>query len=153
MGGRGRTSVADSEVEALADGLAVGIGRRDSDWVVAEVAVGRSAGDNAGMGIDAQAGRQGGRVGQRITGGRSGEMAGGIEAEALTLVSALVVNSSCGRAGIADSEVEALADGLAVGVGRGNGNRIVTQGRWRSGVPEMMPVWASMLSPVGREAE
>ncbi len=65
----------------MAERLAVGIGRRDSDWVVAEVAVGRGAGDDAGMGIDAQAGRQGGRVGQRITGGRSGEMAGGIEAE------------------------------------------------------------------------
>ncbi len=86
----------------------MGIGRRDSDWVVAEVAVGRGAGDNAGMGIDAQAGRQGGRVGQRITGGRIGEMAGGIEAEALTFVGALVVNSSCGRAGIASRKSEAV---------------------------------------------
>ncbi len=123
----GRTGIADSEVEALADGLAVGIGRRDSDWVVAEVAVGRSAGDDAGMGIDAQAGRQGGRVGQRITGGRSGEMAGGIEAEALTLVGALVVNSSCGRTSVADSEVEALADGLTVGIGRRDSDWVVAE--------------------------
>ena len=74
------------------------------------------------MGIDAQAGRQGGRVGQRIAGGRSGEVAGDIEAEALPLVGALVGNGSCSRAGVADREIEALADGLAVGIGRRDGD-------------------------------
>ncbi len=114
--------VAYGEIETLADRHAVGVGRRHGDRVVANIAVGQRTGDDAGMGIDAQAGRQGGRVGQRITGGRSGEMAGGIEAEALTFVGALVCDGGRGRASVADSEVEALADGLAVGIGRRNGD-------------------------------
>ena len=56
-GGGGRAAVADGEMEALADRLAMGVGRGDRDRVVAEVAVGRGARDDAGMGIDAEAGR------------------------------------------------------------------------------------------------
>ena len=50
--GCGRTAVADLELEGLADRHAVGVGRGDRDRVVAEIAVGRYAGDDAGMGVD-----------------------------------------------------------------------------------------------------
>ena len=62
-GGGGRAAVTDLEVEALADRLAMGIGRRHGDRVIAEVAVGQGARDDAGMGIDAEARRQIGREG------------------------------------------------------------------------------------------
>ena len=73
-GGSGRASVADGKVEALADCLAMGIGRRHRDRIVAEVAVGRSTRDDAGVGIDAEPHWQFGREGQGIAGGRSFEM-------------------------------------------------------------------------------
>ncbi len=48
--------------------------------VVAVVAVVRSAGDDGiGMSIDAEPGRQRGRVGQRVAGSGRGEVAGDIE--------------------------------------------------------------------------
>ena len=46
---------ATARLRLLADRLAVRVGRRHRDRVVAYVAVGRSAGDDAGMGIDAEA--------------------------------------------------------------------------------------------------
>src|SRR6266436_1909106 len=49
------------------------------------VAVGRYSRDNAGVGIDAEAGGQRRRVGQRVVGGGSREVAGEVEREALTL--------------------------------------------------------------------
>ena len=103
--------VAYREVESLVDGLAMGVGGGDGDRVVAVVAVGRRSGDDAGVGVDAQAGRQRGGVCQRITGGRSGEVVGDVEREGLTLVGALVGDRGCGRAAVADGELEALADG------------------------------------------
>ena len=122
--GRGRAAVADRELEALADRLAVGVGGGDGDRVAAVVAVGRGSGDDAGLGVDAQAGRQCRGVGQRIAGGRSGEVAGDVEREGLTLVGALVGDRGCGRAAVADGELEGLADRLAVGVGGGDGDRV-----------------------------
>src|SRR5580704_9245755 len=80
-GSSGRSAVADGEIETLADGLAVGVGSGDRDRVVAEVAVGRGARDDAGMGIDAEAGRQRSRERQSVAGGRRGEGAGGVERE------------------------------------------------------------------------
>ena len=111
-GGGGRSAVADGQMEALADRHAMGVGRRDRDRVVAEVAVGRSARDDAGMGIDAEAGRQRGREGQGIAGSRSGEMAGDIEREGLALIAALVGDGGGGRSAVADGQMEALADRL-----------------------------------------
>src|ERR1700676_4172817 len=74
-GGGGRAAVADLEMEALADRLAMGVGRRHRDRVVAEVAVGRGARDDTGVGIDVEARRQLGREAQGIAGGRSCEVA------------------------------------------------------------------------------
>ena len=122
--GCGRAGVADGELEALADRLAVGVGGGDGDRVGAVVAVGRRSRDDAGLGVDAQPGRQCGGVCQRIAGGRRGEVAGDVEREGLTLVGALVGDRGCGRAGVADGELEALADRLAVGVGGGDGDRV-----------------------------
>src|ERR1019366_4241965 len=82
-GGCGRAAVADREVEALADGLAVGIGRRDGDRVAAVVAVGRGAGDDAGVRIDGEAAWQRGRERQGIARGRCREVAGDLELEFL----------------------------------------------------------------------
>ena len=123
-------------------------------WLAAEVAVGRGAGDDAGRGIDAQAGRQGGRIGQSIAGGRSGEVAGDIEAEALPLVGALVGNGSCSRAGVAVStaRLKPLADGAAPWASVAVMVIGLLPKSLSVGVPEMMPVWASMLRPVGRVA-
>ena len=126
-GGGGRSAVADRQMEALADRLAMGVGRRDRDRVVAEVAVGRRARDHAGVGIDAEAGRQLGRKGQGIAGSGGGEMAGDIEREALALVGALVCDGGGGRAAVADRQMEALADRLAMGVGRGDRDRVVAE--------------------------
>ena len=72
--GSGRAAVADLEVEALADGLAVGVGRRHRDCIIAEVAVRWGAGDDAGVGIDAEARWQLGREGQGIAGGGGEEV-------------------------------------------------------------------------------
>ena len=69
-----RAAVADRKMEVLADRLAVGIGRGHRNRVAAEVAVGRHAGNDTGMGVDAQTCRQLGREGQGITGGGGREM-------------------------------------------------------------------------------
>ena len=74
-GGGGRAAVADSKMKALADRFAVGIGGRDRDRVIAEVAVSRGARYDARVGIDAEAGRQLGREVQGIAGRRGREMA------------------------------------------------------------------------------
>jgi len=71
----------------------MGVGGCDRDRVVAVVAVGRGARDDAGMGIDAEAGRQLGREGQRIAGGGRREMAGDIEREGMAFKGALVCES------------------------------------------------------------
>ncbi len=105
-------------MEILADRLAMGVGRRDRDCMVAEVAVGRSAGDDAGMGINAEAGRQGSRVRQGVTGSRRGEVARDIERESLALIGALVGDRRGGWPAVANSQMEILADRLAMGVGR-----------------------------------
>src|SRR5258708_10940736 len=83
---------------------------RHRDRVAAEVAVGRHAGNDAGMGVDAQTCRQLGREGQDITAGGRREMTLDIEREALTLVGALVRDSRCRRAAVADRKMEVLAD-------------------------------------------
>jgi Predicted 3'-5' exonuclease related to the exonuclease domain of PolB len=57
-----------SKVERFADRLAMGIGRRHGNCVVAEIAVGRHAEDHAGRGIDAEAGRHRSGEGQGVTG-------------------------------------------------------------------------------------
>src|SRR5471032_2697869 len=118
-------AVADGQMEALADRLTMRVGRGDRDRVVAEVAVGRGTGDDAGVGIDAEAGRQCGREGQGIAGGGSGEVAGDIEREGLAFIAALVCDGGGGRPAVADGDVEALADRLTMGVGCGDGNRVV----------------------------
>ena len=119
---RGRTAVADGELEGLADRLAVGIGGGDGDRVIAEVAVGRRSRDDAGLGVDAQPARQRGGERQRIAGGRGGEVAGDVERERLALVGALVGDRGRGRTAVADGELEGLADRLAVGIGGGDGD-------------------------------
>ena len=77
----GRPAVADGQMEGLADRLAMGVGRRDRDGAVAEVAVGRSSGDDAGMGVDTKPGRQRGRIGQHVAGSRRGKVARDVERE------------------------------------------------------------------------
>src|SRR5216683_2686253 len=114
--GCGRAAVADAKLEALADGLAVAVGRRHRDGIVAEVAVGWSSRDDAGERVDMEARRQGGAKRQRIAGRRSREVAGDIEGERLTFVGALVRDHGCGWAAVADGKLEALADGFAVGI-------------------------------------
>ena len=126
-GGGGRAAVADGKMEALADRLTMGIGRRHRDRIVAEVAIGRDARDDAGMSIDAEARRQLGREGQGIAGGRSREVAGDIEREGLALIGALVGDGGGGRAAVADGKMEALADRLAMRVGRRHRDRIVAE--------------------------
>src|ERR1700726_504262 len=126
-GGGGRAAVANLELEALADRLAMGIGRGHRDRVAAEVAVGRGSGDDAGMGIDAETCRQLGREGEGIAGGGGREMTCDIEREALALKGALICNSSCGRAAVANLELEALADRLAMGIRRGHRDLVVAE--------------------------
>ena len=98
------------KIEALADRLAMRIGGRHGDWVAAEVAVGRRTRDDAGVGIDVEPGRQVGREAQRVGGGGGGEVTGDVEREGLAFIGALVCDGGCGRAAVADCEVEALAD-------------------------------------------
>src|ERR1700731_4660724 len=151
----GRAAVANLELEALADRLAMGVGRGDRNLVVAEVAVGRGSGDDAGMGIDAETCRQLGREGQGIAGGGGREMTCDIEREALALKGALICNSSCGRAAVANLELEALADRLAMGIGRGHRDRIVaevTVGRG-SGDDAGMGIDAETCRQLGREGQ
>ena len=105
----------------------MGVGRRHRDRVVAEIAVGRHAGDDAGVGIDAEASRHRSREGQGVAGGGSLEMAGDVEREGLAFEGALVCDRSCGRAAVADLELKGLADCFAVGVGRRHGDRVVTE--------------------------
>ncbi len=103
----------------------MGIGRRYGDCVVAEVAVGRYAGDDASMGIDAETGRQRSREGQSVAGRVGHEVAGDIEREGFAFVAALVCDRGCGRAAVADLQEKALADRLAVGVSRRHRDRVV----------------------------
>ena len=56
--GCGRAAVSNPQDEGLAGRVAVDIGGRHRDRVVAEITAGRHPGDNAGMGIDAEAGGQ-----------------------------------------------------------------------------------------------
>src|ERR1019366_4721510 len=79
-------TVAYREIESFVDGLIMGVGCSDGDRVVADVAVGRDAGDDAGMGIDAQAGRQRGRERQGIARGRRREVTGDVDRERLPLI-------------------------------------------------------------------
>ena len=53
----------------------MGVDRRHRDWVVSYIADAGSARDDAGVGIDAEAGRQLGREVQGIAGRRGREMA------------------------------------------------------------------------------
>src|ERR1700732_2909603 len=112
-------------MEALADRLAMGIGRRHRNRIVTVVAVGRRARDDPGMGIDAEAGWQLGREGQSIAGGGSGKVAGDVERGALSLKGALVCDGGGGRAAVAGGEMEALVDRLAMGVGGRDRDRVV----------------------------
>src|ERR1700726_2614242 len=111
------------QIKVVADRLTMRVGRRHRDWIVADIADGRGARDDAGMGIDAQAGRQRGREGQRVAGCGSGEVAGDIKREGVAFVGALVCDGGSGRAAVADSEIEALADCFAMGIGRRHGDR------------------------------
>src|SRR5260221_508378 len=83
------------------------------------------AGDQASMGVDAEARRQLGREGQRIPGGGGREMTGDIEREGLAFVSALVCDDCGRRAAVTDGKIEAFADGFAVGVGGRHRDRVV----------------------------
>ena len=125
-GGCSRTAVADGKMETFADRLAVGVGGRDRDRVVAEVAVGRHARDDAGMGIDAETRWKLGREDQGIAGG-SGEVIGDIEREAVALISALVCDGGGGRTAVAHGKMEALADRLTVSIGRRHRDRVVAE--------------------------
>ena len=125
--GGGRTVVADLEMKALANRFAVGIRGRHRGRVIAEVAVGRGARNDAGVCIDAKAGRQFGREGQGIADSGSREVAGDIKRESLALISALVCDGGCGRAAVADGKMEAFADRLAMGIGRGDHDRVVAE--------------------------
>ena len=125
--GCGRAAVADLELEGLADRLAVGVGRCHGDRVIAEIAVGRHAGNDAGMGVDAETGRHRSREGQGVAGGGRLEVTGDIEREGLAFEGALVCDRGCGRAAVADLEMEGLADRHAVGVGRRDGDRVVAE--------------------------
>src|ERR1700722_7932072 len=124
-GGGGRSAVANGEMEGLADRLAMRVSGRDRDGVVAEVAVGRRAGDDTGMGIDAKASRQRGRIGQRVAGGGSLEVARDIDREGLALIAALIGDGGGGRSAVANSQMEGLPDGLTGGVGRRKGGGFV----------------------------
>ena len=125
--GCGRAAVADLELEGLADRLAMGVGRRHRDQMIAEIAVGRYAGDDSGMGIDAEASRHRSREGQGVAGGRSREVAGDVEREGLAFEGALVCDRGCGRATVADLELEGLADRLAVRIGRRHRNQMIAE--------------------------
>jgi len=103
------------------------IGRRHGDRVAAEVAVGRDAGDDAGVGIDAEPFRQRGREAQRVAGGRRCEVAGDVEREALAFIAALIGDCGGSRTGVTDHEVEALADRLAMRIGRRHGDRVAAE--------------------------
>ena len=105
------------------------------------------------MGIDAEAGRQRTREGQGVAGGGRREVAGDVEREGLAFVGALVCDRGCGRAAVADLaswKVSLIAlpwASVAVTV-------IGLLPKSLSvGTPEMMPVWASMLRPVGNAPE
>ena len=70
----------------------------------------------------------------------------------MALKGALICDRGGGRAAVADLEMEALADRFAVRVGGRDRDRVVAEiavGR----CPEITPVWALMLRPVGKEAE
>src|SRR5260221_6392429 len=96
------------QIKVVADRLTMRVGRRHRDWIVADIADGRGARDDAGMGIDAQAGRQRGREGQRVAGCGSGEVAGDIKREGVAFVGALVCDGGSGRAAVADLDRESL---------------------------------------------
>ena len=63
------------QIEVFADGLAVRVGRGHRNWGVAYIADGRGTRDDAGVGINAEAGWHRGRESQRIASRRSGEVA------------------------------------------------------------------------------
>src|SRR5450631_3410404 len=56
-------------------------------------------------------------------------MAGDVEREGLAFIAALVCDGGGGRPAVADGKMEALADGLAVGVGRRDRDRVVLRNR------------------------
>ena len=85
------------------------------------------AGDDASMGVDAKPGRHRSREGQGVARGGRHEVAGDVEREGLAFEGALVCDRRCGRTAVADLELEALADRLAVGVGRRDGDRVVAE--------------------------
>ncbi len=100
--GCGRAAVADLHDKSLADRPAEGVRRCHRDRVVAEVAVGRHAGDDTGMGIDVETGGQRSRKGQSFTGGWRHEVVGNVEQEGLAFVGTLVCDHRCDRVAVAD---------------------------------------------------
>ena len=108
-----RAAVTDLNKQALADRHPVSVGRRHRDRMVAEVAVGRHAGDDTGMSVDVETSGQRSRKGQSIAGDGRHEVAGNVEQEGLAFVGTLVCDHGCGRAAVADLKprvLEALAD-------------------------------------------
>src|ERR1700674_1591467 len=92
-----------------------------------EVAVGWNARDDSGMGVDAEAGGQRRCEGQGVTGRRSHEVAGNVEREGLAFGGSLICDRGCRRAAVTDLQLEALADRLAVGIGRRHLDRMVAK--------------------------
>ena len=74
-----RAAVADLELEGLADCLTVGVGRCDRDRVVAEIAVGRHAGDDSGMGVDLKTVRHRSGEGEGVACSRRREVTGDVD--------------------------------------------------------------------------
>ncbi len=124
---RRRAFVTDLKVEGLADRHAMGVGRRHGDYVVAEVAVGRHARNDAGVCIDAETGRQRSRESQGIARGGSLEVAGDVEREGLAFIGSLICDRSRRRAFVTDLKVEGLADRHAMGIGRRYGDCVVAE--------------------------
>src|SRR3984893_14037300 len=122
-----RAAVAHLELEGLADRLAMSVGRRHGNWMIAEIAVGGHAGYDSGMSIDLEAGRHRSRKGKGVAGGGSREVAGDVEREGLAFIGALVCDCGCGRAAVADLKLEGLADRLAMGIGRRPGDRMIAK--------------------------
>ena len=139
--------VGHRQVQLFADCLTVGVGRCNRDRVIAYVAAGRGARDDAGMGVDAEAGRQRGREGQGVACRGSGKVAGDVEREGLAFIGALVRDRGRGRPAVADGKMEALADRLTMGVGRRDRDRV---GLRNCGDGERT-VLSSICSPVRTE--
>src|ERR1700681_4960319 len=92
-----------------------------------EVAVGWTARDDSGMGIDAEAGGQRRCEGEGVTGRTSHAVAGNAEREGLPFGGSLMCDRGRRRAAVTDLQLEALADRYAVGIGGRHLDRMVAK--------------------------